>query len=63
MKRKSKKPREKRVIDKILNEAAKRSAVIMLLYFIVVLLVTRPPWAVKAMRLLIGAVKGVGTYL
>lgn len=62
MERKTRKTQFRREVDMLLNELAFRSLIIMLLGFVVVLLATRPPWAVKAVRLLVDAAKGAGTY-
>lgn len=63
MERRTNKTRERQEIEKLLNELAFRSIIVMLLGFIVVLLATRPPWAVTAVRWLLDAAKGVGTLL
>lgn len=62
MERRTRKSRPRREVEKLLNEIAFRSLVILLLSVFMVLLATRPPWAVKAMRLLVDAAKGAGTY-
>lgn len=63
MKRNSRMIRRSRKLELVLEELVLRSVIIMLLGFVTVLLVTRPWWAVKAVRLLIDAATGVGTYL
>lgn len=62
MERRSRKTHTRREIEKLINELALRSVIILLLGCFVVLFATRPPWAVTTMRLLVDAVKGVGTY-
>lgn len=61
MKRKARKSHRQREVEKLLNEVALRSLIIMLLGYFVVLFTTRPAWAVNLVRLLIDAAKGVGT--
>ncbi len=58
----TRKTRQRRELEKLFNEIALRSMIIMLLGFVTVLLVTRPPWVVKAVRLLLDAAKGAGTF-
>jgi hypothetical protein len=63
MERRTRKTHRRREVEKLLNEIAFRSMIIMLLGFFAVLCATRPSWAVKTVRLLLDAAKGVGTYL
>ena len=63
MERKRRKTRRGQATEKFFGELATRSMIIMLLMAFTVLLVRRPPWAVQAVRLILGAARSVGTYL